>query len=227
MPRVWLQRGCIIGGSSSSCMGEAGALAGVLAARLHRDWRRRGPRPGPFACANCCGVLQRPVTAACGHTCCRTCVRARCPECGVRAHHQQHNATNVLVQGLVERLWRDQLSAARRAHDAERLLACRADPDKALATCNDALHYCEYFLFSLRFFSFVACVHMFLCMFRSIWKNGRGFQNTFIRIEFGHYVMSFRHLGFVLKFKTADGNLYPFRAALHQLDPASRRNRFM
>ncbi|XP_048506866.1 LON peptidase N-terminal domain and RING finger protein 3 [Athalia rosae] len=82
---------------------------------------RRRSEPS-FACPSCEGILFQPVTAACGHTYCRTCFE---PNKGCKICGQKLGAvgeTNVLIQRLVEKWWPAEAEASRERHEGDRLL---------------------------------------------------------------------------------------------------------
>ncbi|XP_046588126.1 LON peptidase N-terminal domain and RING finger protein 3 [Neodiprion lecontei] len=84
-----------------------------------------GPRrrsEASFVCPACEGTLFQPVTAACGHTYCRTCFE---PNKGCKVCGQKLGAigeTNVLVQRLVEKWWPREAEASRARHEGDKLI---------------------------------------------------------------------------------------------------------
>jgi len=79
-----------------------------------------GPSSSPtreFACRICEGILLQPVTIACGHTFCRGCLARdtsrSCRQCGPKIASACMLQTNVLMKGLSEKWWPEDVRAAR------------------------------------------------------------------------------------------------------------------
>lgn len=63
-----------------------------------------GARTQPFAplhCAECCSVLHKPTTLACGHSVCVGCVRVACPTCGTPVDRRAVVGSSVAITAIV------------------------------------------------------------------------------------------------------------------------------
>lgn len=108
-----------------------------------------GPSSSParaFACRICEGILLQPVTTACGHTFCRRCLArdaARsCRQCGQKIANGGMLETNVLMKGLSEKWWPDEVRAARLREEGNELFQ-RNEVDEAMAKYGEALQIGE------------------------------------------------------------------------------------
>lgn len=108
-----------------------------------------GPSSCPvrgFTCRICEGILLQPVTIACGHTFCHRClardISRSCRQCGQKIASGCMLQTNVLMKGLSEKWWREEISAARLREQGNEL--CRRNEiDAALAKYGEALQIGE------------------------------------------------------------------------------------
>jgi hypothetical protein len=108
-----------------------------------------GPSLSPargFACRICDGILVQPVTTACGHTFCRRCVArdasTSCRQCGQKIVSGAMLVTNVLMKGLSEKWWADEVRAARLREEGDELFQ-RNEADQAMAKYGEALQIGE------------------------------------------------------------------------------------
>lgn len=104
-----------------------------------------GPSSSPargFACPICEGILLQPVTIACGHTFCRRClardISRSCRQCGQKIASGCILQTNVLMKGLSEKWWPEEIRAARLREQGNELYQ-RNEIDAALAKYGEAL----------------------------------------------------------------------------------------
>lgn len=108
-----------------------------------------GPSSSPasgFACRICEGILLQPVTIACGHTFCRRCltrdISRSCRQCGQKIASGCVLETNVLMKGLSEKWWPEEVRAARLREQGNELFQ-RNETDAALAKYGEALQIGE------------------------------------------------------------------------------------
>lgn len=109
-----------------------------------------GPSSSPaggFECRICEGILQQPVTTACGHTFCRRCLARdasrSCRQCGQKIASGGILETNVLMKGLSEKWWPQEIRAARLREEGNELFQ-RNEVDAAMAKYGEALQIGEY-----------------------------------------------------------------------------------
>lgn len=104
--------------------------------------------PDSFGCPVCEGTLFQPVTGACGHTACRSCLEIgkNCRVCGHKI--ETVSEVNVLVQRLVEKWWPREAEASRVRHQAD-LLMKQGHVGQALERYNFAVHLGKFFAFVL------------------------------------------------------------------------------
>ena len=108
-----------------------------------------GPSSSPtrgFACRICEGIFLQPVTIACGHTFCRGClardISRSCRQCGQKIVSGCMLQTNVLMKGLSEKWWPEEVRAARLREQGNEL-AQRNKIDAAMAKYGEALQIGE------------------------------------------------------------------------------------
>ncbi|PSN42905.1 hypothetical protein C0J52_18177 [Blattella germanica] len=103
-----------------------------------------GPENTPskcFSCPICEGILLQPVTTVCGHTFCRKCLSKEssrsCKLCGQKFASGKVLETNVLMKGLTEKWWPEEIRAARIREQGIELLQ-RNEVDAALVKFGEA-----------------------------------------------------------------------------------------
>lgn len=100
----------------------------------------------PFACPVCQDVFVAPVTIACGHTYCRSCVydQSHCYVCGKALQlYGNKFKQDVLIGRLIEKWWTPLLQA--RIHNDETETWLRQNTlDLALKSCNASLEKSKY-----------------------------------------------------------------------------------
>lgn len=108
-----------------------------------------GPSSSPargFECRICEGILLQPVTTSCGHTFCRRCLARdasrSCRQCGQKIASGGILETNVLMKGLSEKWWPEEVRAARLREEGNELFQ-RNEVDAAMAKYGEALQIGE------------------------------------------------------------------------------------
>lgn len=95
----------------------------------------------PLLCTACHDIIIQPVTAICGHTFCRTCLRDRvqCTECAVKFSNGNNNCEqDILVKKLTEKWWPGEIKSSQLNEEALGYLKDNSFDD-ALRCCNESL----------------------------------------------------------------------------------------
>lgn len=119
--------------------------------------RLRNKARGDMDCQICYGLLYDPLTTACGHTFCRSCLQrtldhARyCPICRRELplnplHNPVACPTNERLDGIIGTLWADDLAERRQAFAPQQQVAPDGDYDTPLFVCTLAFPLMPIFL---------------------------------------------------------------------------------
>ncbi|KAJ9600071.1 hypothetical protein L9F63_009640 [Diploptera punctata] len=114
------------------------ALMEAVIANSSRDYESR---PNVFMCPICEGILLHPVTTSCGHTFCRKCLSKgssrNCKICGQKFASGKVLEANVLMKGLTEKWWPQEIRAARLREEGNELFQ-RNEVEAALHKYGEA-----------------------------------------------------------------------------------------
>ena len=146
------------GGSASGVVSQEKlrhlATALMEAVIANSAGRQKSPS-NAFACPICEGILLQPVTTACGHTFCRKCLSGEsfrnCRICGQKLASGKVLETNVLMKGLTEKWWPQEIRAARLREEGNELFQ-RNEVEAALLKYGEAATIGECTLWPLSLF---------------------------------------------------------------------------